>query len=35
RYYTVTPAGRAHLRAETASLKSSVAALETILDAAR
>ncbi|NOT06774.1 MAG: PadR family transcriptional regulator [Gemmatimonadales bacterium] len=35
RYYTVTPAGRAHLRAETAALKSSVAALKTILDAAR
>lgn len=35
RYYSVTPPGRAHLRAETASLKSSVAALATILDARR
>lgn len=33
RYYGMTVAGRAHLRAETASLKSSVAALTTILSA--
>jgi transcriptional regulator len=33
RYYTLTAAGKAHLRAETASLKSSVAALAAILDA--
>jgi transcriptional regulator len=33
RYYSVTPAGRAHLRAETVALKSSVAALTAILDA--
>src|SRR5678815_2860197 len=32
RYYTLTAAGKAHLRAETASLKSSVAALAAILD---
>lgn len=32
RYYSLTPAGRQHLRAETASLKSSVAALTAILD---
>ena len=33
RYYSLSPAGRAHLRAETASLRSSVAALAAILDA--
>jgi len=33
RYYSMTPAGRAHLRAETESLKSSVAALSAILAA--
>lgn len=33
RYYSLTPAGRAHLRAETASLRSSVAALAAILNA--
>jgi len=33
RYYTLTPAGRAHLRSETASLKSSVAALTALLGA--
>jgi PadR family transcriptional regulator, regulatory protein PadR len=33
RYYTMTPAGRTHLRAETESLKSSVAALSAILSA--
>jgi PadR family transcriptional regulator, regulatory protein PadR len=33
RYYSLTPAGRAHLRAETVALKSSVAALAAILDA--
>lgn len=33
RYYSLTPAGRAHLRAETASLRSSVAALGAILNA--
>ena len=33
RYYSLTAAGRAHLRAETAALKSSVAALSAILDA--
>jgi PadR family transcriptional regulator PadR len=32
RYYSVTAAGKAHLRAETAALKSSVAALAAILD---
>lgn len=32
RYYSLTPAGRVHLRAETAALKSSVAALAAILD---
>ncbi len=32
RYYSVTPAGRAHLRLEAAALRSSVAALGTILD---
>jgi transcriptional regulator len=32
RYYSLTPAGRAHLRAVTAALKSSVAALSAILD---
>jgi PadR family transcriptional regulator, regulatory protein PadR len=33
RYYTLTPAGRAHLRSETAELRSSMAALAAILDA--
>ena len=33
RYYSLTPTGRTYLRAETAALKSSVAALTTILDA--
>ena len=33
RYYSLTPAGKAHLRAETAALRSSVAALSSILDA--
>jgi len=33
RYYRMTPAGRAHLRAETASIKGSVAALTAILSA--
>ncbi len=33
RYYSVTAAGRAHLRAETASLKGSIAALAAILSA--
>jgi transcriptional regulator len=33
RYYSVTAAGKAHLRAETTALKSSVAALAAILDA--
>lgn len=33
RYYSLTPAGKAHLRAETAALKTSVAALSAILDA--
>lgn len=33
RYYSVTPAGKAHLRAETVALKSSVAALAAMLDA--
>lgn len=32
RYYSLTPAGRANLRTETASLKSSVAALAALLD---
>jgi PadR family transcriptional regulator PadR len=31
RYYSLTPAGKAHLRAETAVLRSSVAALAAIL----
>ena len=33
RYYRMTPAGRAHLRAETESLKSSVAVLTSVLSA--
>ena len=33
RYYSLTPAGKTHLRAETAALRSSVAALNSILDA--
>ena len=33
RYYRMTPAGRAHLRAETESLKSSAAVLTAILAA--
>lgn len=33
RYYTLTPAGRAQLRAEAASIRSSVAALRALLDA--
>jgi transcriptional regulator len=33
RYYTLTPAGRAHLRAESATLKSAVTALAALLDA--
>ena len=33
RYYSLTPAGRTHLHAETAALKSSVTALAAILDA--
>ena len=33
RYYRMTAAGRAHLRAETESLKDSVAALTTVLAA--
>jgi PadR family transcriptional regulator PadR len=32
RYYSLTPAGKTHLRAETAALRSSVAALNSILD---
>jgi PadR family transcriptional regulator PadR len=32
RYYSLTPAGKAALRSETASIKSSVAALRAILD---
>lgn len=32
RYYSLTPAGKTHLRAETAALRSSVAALSSILD---
>lgn len=35
RYYTLTAAGRAHLRAESAALKSATAALGTLLDARR
>jgi transcriptional regulator len=35
RYYSLTAAGRAALRAETASLKSAVAALGALLDAKR
>ena len=33
RYYSLTAAGKSHLRAETAVLRSSVAALNSILDA--
>jgi transcriptional regulator len=33
RYYSLTPAGRAHLRTETAALRSSVAALAGLLNA--
>jgi PadR family transcriptional regulator PadR len=33
RYYSLTPAGRAHLRAETESLKSAVASLAAMLSA--
>ena len=33
RYYSMTAAGRAHLRAETESLKASVAALSAVLSA--
>lgn len=33
RYYTIRPSGRAYLRAETESLKNSVAALASLLDA--
>jgi len=33
RYYSLTPAGKAQLKTETASIKSSVAALRAILDA--
>jgi PadR family transcriptional regulator PadR len=33
RYYSLTAAGKSHLRAETAALRSSVAALNSILDA--
>jgi len=33
RYYSLTPAGKTHLRAEAAALRSSVAALNSILDA--
>jgi len=33
RYYSLTSAGKTHLRAETAALRSSVAALNSILDA--
>jgi len=33
RYYSLTPAGRTHLRTESAWLKSSVAALAALLDA--
>ncbi len=32
RYYSLTPAGRTHLRTESAAIKSSVAALTSILD---
>lgn len=35
RYYSLTAAGRAHLKAESAALKSSVAALGALLDARR
>jgi len=35
RYYSLTAAGRAHLRSETSALKSSVAALGALLDARR
>lgn len=35
RYYTLTAAGRAHLKAESASLKSATAALDALLDARR
>lgn len=35
RYYTLTAAGRAHLRVESAALKSATAALGTLLDARR
>lgn len=35
RYYTLTPAGRTHLKAESAALKNSTAALGTLLDARR
>jgi PadR family transcriptional regulator PadR len=35
RYYSLTVAGRTHLRAETASLRSSVTALGALLDARR
>ena len=35
RYYSLTPAGRAQLRAETAALTSSVAALRALLAASR
>jgi len=33
RYYSLTPAGRAHLRTEAAALKSSTSALMTLLNA--
>ena len=33
RYYSLTPAGRAHLRTETAALRNSVAALAGLLNA--
>jgi transcriptional regulator len=33
RYYSLTPAGKAQLKSDTASIKSSVAALRAILDA--
>lgn len=35
RYYTLTAAGRAHLKAESAALKTSTAALGSLLDARR
>ena len=35
RYYTLTAAGRTHLKAESAALKSATAALGTLLDARR